>query len=213
MSDRLNVLLIESEPGAAVVAQSELEAAGHIVHRCHEPAANAFPCNAIAEGRRCPLETASIDVALDVRRRPRSEPTVYEDGVSCALHHHVPTVVAGPAALSPFDGYATATLNRTYDVVETCEAAAHAPLPRHTAAATAALHKVMADRGITADVEVTVRRSHGSLVVSVTGSSELDQPGRSMAAVRMCAALREIDTHSRGIDVVFGEAAVPAGQS
>src|SRR5438552_4030387 len=132
MADMLNVLVVESERGAAEVAREKLVAAGHTVLRCHEPGAAAFPCNALVKDRQCPLDAAVIDVALDVRSRPRSQPAPQEDGVVCALRHHIPVVVAGPEVLNPYDGYAV-VLGRTSDVVEACERAAHAPLHEHTA--------------------------------------------------------------------------------
>src|SRR5205807_4199387 len=67
MAAKLKVLVLESDQGAADVAREELTAAGHVVLRCHEPGAPAFPCNALAKDQRCPLDAADVDVALDVR--------------------------------------------------------------------------------------------------------------------------------------------------
>ena len=124
---KLNVLVLESERGAAAAAREELETAGHTVLRCHEPGAAAFPCNALVKGQHCPLDAAIVDVALDVRSRPRSQPAPQEDGVVCALRQHIPVVIAASAVLNPYDGYAV-VLDRTFDVVDACERAADAPL-------------------------------------------------------------------------------------
>ncbi|MGZ4690569.1 MAG: hypothetical protein ACXWAY_13165, partial [Acidimicrobiia bacterium] len=62
----MEVLVVESEPGAAAIAIAQLEAAGHRVARCHEPGSRAFPCAGLDPGR-CPLEEDAIDVVLTVR--------------------------------------------------------------------------------------------------------------------------------------------------
>lgn len=60
---------------------------------------------------------------------------------------------------------------------------------------------------LTAAAVATVRRRHGALLFSGDGSSELDAPSKSMAAVRA------IDTHAHGIDVVFERAGIRADHS
>src|SRR5437660_5032568 len=114
MTANLHVLVLESDQGAADVAREELTAAGHVVLRCHDPGAPAFPCNALVKGGHCPLDAADVDVALDVRARPRSQPAAQEDGVACALRHQLPVVVAGTTVLNPYDGYAVEMLGRTF---------------------------------------------------------------------------------------------------
>ena len=89
----LNVMVLQSERGAADEAAGELTAAGHVVLRCHDPGASAFPCRGIEDRSKCPLWSHRVDVALTVRSRPRSQPAPQEDGVRCALMHH--PVVAG----------------------------------------------------------------------------------------------------------------------
>ncbi len=164
---------------------------------------SAFPCNALVEGQHCPLETADVDVALDVRARPRSQPAAQEDGVACALRHHIPVVVAGPKVLNPYEGYAVEMLGRTFDVVAACEHASSAPLREHTAVAGRALRQVLDLRGIAAGEVVKVTRRHGGLVAEVDDAEHLDNATKSMVSVRLTGALREVDRHARGIDVVF----------
>jgi hypothetical protein len=205
MDQRLNVLLLESEPGAAAIARHELEGAGHVVKYCHDPGRVEFPCNALVEGRGCPLEGEPIDVALDVRARHRARPTLGEDGVTCALRQHIPVVVAGAAELSPYDEYATEIVGQSFDVVAACERAASAPLVRHSAEAARTLREMLARREITIDPEVEVRRQHGALVITVHGAEALDASAKSMAAARMTAAVRAVDRYSRGVDVMFAE--------
>jgi hypothetical protein len=126
-----------------------------------------------------------------------------EDGVTCALRQHVPVVVAGSEILNPFSGYATAFVERDSDLVGACERAARTPLRRHTEAATRALTDVLRRRSRSISPVVRVVRHAGALRSEVQGASGLDESTKSMAAVRMCAAVREIDRHSRGVDVAF----------
>jgi hypothetical protein len=120
----LNVMVLQSERGAADEAARELTEAGHVVLRCHDPGASAFPCRGVADRSQCPLRSHRVDVALIVRSRPRSQPAPQEDGARCALMHNVPLVVAGPAVLDPYGDYAARVLDRTTDVVGACEEAA-----------------------------------------------------------------------------------------
>jgi hypothetical protein len=203
MTRGLNVLVLESDPGAATIARNELEGAGHTVRLCHQPGCPTFPCNALRDGSTCPLAGEPVDVALDVRRRPRSQPTTSEDGVACAIREHIPIVVAGPTLFNPFTEYATEMCQDTLDVVAACERAAAAPLARHGAVAQDALVATLERRSMEVDGCVSVHRRAGALVVSVATAEELDSATKSMIAVRIVTALRTIDRHARGIDVVF----------
>lgn len=203
MASGLNVLVLESDPGAATAARQELSNAGHTLHSCHDPGESAFPCNALRDGRGCPFEAQPIDVVLDVRRRARTTPTVREDGVACGIRQHVPLVVAGPTVFSPYADYATELCHDTVGVVAACERAAAAPLARHTTVAQDALDATLERRSLPTDARVTVFRRKGSLDVLVKPASELDRAAKNMVAVRITAALRAIDRYSSGIDVVF----------
>jgi hypothetical protein len=199
----LNVLVLESERGAADGAVTELEAAGHRVVRCHDRGAPAFPCKALANDPACPLRTGVVDVALTVRPRPRSQPAPQEDGVACALEHHVPLVVAGSALLNPYAGFATEVLDRTDGIVEACEHAAAAALPKHGKGATEAFHRVLAVHGTVARGHVDVYRREGRLLAIVRCDVPLDHTVKSIASVRIVGTLRELDADAAGIDVVF----------
>ncbi len=201
--ETLRVLVVEGDRGAAECVQEDLAAAGHEVVRCHEPGAPAFPCNALSHDRQCPLEASVVDVALDVRRRPRSQPAPQEDGAVCALRHKIPLVVAGPTVLNPYDEYATEVVSATGDVVGACERAATAPLRAHTEHAARVLRRVLDRRAISASPLVVVRRRHGVLLVEVRGAEALDSATKQMASVRITAGLRALDRGARGIDVAF----------
>jgi hypothetical protein len=197
--------VLESERGAADRAVAELTSAGHEVVRCHEAGAPAFPCRALDPDDGCPLRDRVVDVALTVRNRPRLQPAPQEDGVTCAVRQHVPLVVAGPNVMNPFEPWAVEVLDRTYNVVEACERAAVAPLPRHGGAAAAALSEVLARHdALVAAASVEVRRRDGRLHVEVHGADDLDHSLKSMASVRIAAALRAFDHDATGIDVTFG---------
>jgi hypothetical protein len=198
----LNVMVLQSERGAADQAALELAEAGHVVLRCHEPGAPAFPCRGIEDQSTCPLRSHAVDVALVVRSRPRSQPAPQEDGVRCALMHHVPLVVAGPAVLDPYDGYEARVLDRTTDVVAACEEVAAGELPRHSRVASEALKTTQIAHGVRADARASVTRRGGSLLASVSGLDGLAPRQRDAAVVRMLAKLRELDATARGIDVV-----------
>lgn len=200
----LNVLVLESERGAADAAAEELTAAGHKVLRCHEPGAPAFPCNALAEDPACPLRSGVVDVALTVRKRPRSQPAPQEDGVSCALESHVPLVVAGAIVMNPYTKFATELVEQPYDVVDACVRAAEAPLRRHADRAAGALASVLDVHEVTGvQPTIEVYRREGRLHVEVHGANELDHTVKSIGSVRIIGALRQFDRDAGGIDVVF----------
>jgi hypothetical protein len=202
----LNVMVLQSERGAADQAALELTQAGHLVLRCHEPGASAFPCRGVEDQSSCPLRSHIVDVAVTVRSRPRSQPAPQEDGVRCALMHHVPLVVAGPAVLDPYEGYEALVLDRDGDVVGACEEVAAAELPRHSRVASEALRTTQAMEDTQSSARASVTRRGGSLLVSVSGLEGLASRRREAAVVRMLAKLREFDSTARGIDVVLAPA-------
>ncbi len=199
----LNIMVLESERGAADQAARELTEAGHVVLRCHEPGAPAFPCRGLDDQSTCPLRSHGVDVALTVRSRPRSQPAPQEDGVLCALMHHVPLVVAGPAVFDPYDQYEARVLDRTDDVVGACEEVAAGKLPRHSRIASEALASFGTGNHAVAEARASVSRRESRLLVSVSGLDALAPRQRDAVIVRMMAKLRELDSTARGIDVVL----------
>jgi hypothetical protein len=201
MTNSLEVLVLESEPGAAASAVDDLQRAGHQVHRCHEPGRPAFPCRGLGEDG-CPLDTGTVDVALTVRGRPRSVPSLFEDGVSCALQHRIPLVVAGRVALNPYDEFATAVVDHQADVVAAVETAASGSLREHEVLASDAARRVLALQGA-ADVEVsaTATRRRGVVMVALRVGTAIDTRTRDLIGTRALAALRGFDRHARQIDV------------
>ena len=117
---------------------------------------------------------------------------------------HVPLVVAGPSALDPYDGFETRALDRTYDVVATCEAAAAAELGAYACRAESVLADSLGShRALSARVSVT--RRIGGLRVRIAGLDNLTRQERRTAVVRIVGALRQLDRDARTIDVVVDE--------
>jgi hypothetical protein len=114
------VLVVGTDDWAIEQSATELEAGGCLVLRCHEPGEPAFPCNALIEGRTCPLDVG-FDVVVAVRARPLSTPSQAELGVVCALHAGAPLVVAGVGSDRLFGPWAAATVEQGGDVLTACE--------------------------------------------------------------------------------------------
>jgi hypothetical protein len=206
MTNPLDVLLLESEPGAADEAADALAAAGHTVRRCHEAGARAFPCRSLADDD-CPLDAGTVDVALTVRARPRSIPGALEDGVTCALQHRVPLVVAGRVGLNPFDEWATEVVDGRGDVVQAVETAAHGSLRQHALLAIEAARNVLATRGLTdPEVHASAHRRRGVVRVAVVVPADVDRTTRDMVATRAHSAIRAYDRHARQIDLAVDNA-------
>lgn len=121
MTRPLDVLVLENGRGGARLAVEELEAAGHRVHRCHDPAAPTFPCRGVDDRSECPLE-GPIDVALLVRHHIHPHPSALEDGVACAIRAGVPLVEQGPDILDPYAPWLTTRVG-SEPVAAACERA------------------------------------------------------------------------------------------
>ena len=113
------VLVVGTDDWAIEQSATALETGGCRVLRCHEPGEPAFPCNALVEGRTCPLDVG-FDVVVTARARPLSSPSEGELGVVCALHAGAPLVVAGVGSERPFGPWAAATVEQGGDVLTAC---------------------------------------------------------------------------------------------
>lgn len=127
MTEVLDVMVIESQRGAAAPAVHALKAAGHRVRRCHDEDSSGFPCRGVIDPSDCPL-AAHADVALLVRDRVAPRPTALEQGATCAIRTGVPLVEAGPTALDPYEPWLSGRVEAAADVVAQCEAACDASL-------------------------------------------------------------------------------------
>ena len=199
----MRVLVVESDRHAAGGAIADLRAAGHHVMRCHEEDLPAFPCNALCDQGQCPLEDdAGIDVVVDYRTRPYPRPTPFEDGVSCALRHHVPLVVAGTSALNPFARWTTAVAKSSENIVAACEQAMRVPLERLAAPARAEVRRRLRLQPGAAEVtDVVVRRSHGGQLDAVVHLADEADEIDDELAVAVAGVLRAEDRFASRVNV------------
>jgi hypothetical protein len=123
---RTRVLVVGTDDWAIEQAAASIEGVGSSVLRCHEPGQPAFPCNALVEGRTCPLDVG-FDVVVTARARPLGTLAQSEFGVVCALHHGLPLVVAGVAPERPLGPWAAEQVEQGGDVATACERTARAP--------------------------------------------------------------------------------------
>jgi len=114
------VLVVGTDDWAIEQSAAALEEAGFGILRCHEPGEPEFPCNALIEGRSCPLDVG-FDVVATVRARPLDTLAPGELGVVCALRHGIPLVAAGVAPDRPFGPWAAITVEQGGELVGACE--------------------------------------------------------------------------------------------
>ena len=109
------VLVVGTDDWGIQQAVDHLEAAGITTLTCHPYGEPSFPCNALVEGRTCPLD-AGFDLVVTVRARPDALPAPGELGVICALHAHVGLITAGIAGRNPFAPWAQRSVGRADDL-------------------------------------------------------------------------------------------------
>jgi hypothetical protein len=112
--------VVGTDDWAIEQSAAALEEAGFGILRCHEPGEPEFPCNALIEGRTCPLEVG-FDVVATVRARPLDTMSPGELGVVCSLRHGIPLVAAGVAPDRPFGPWAAVTVEQGGELVVACE--------------------------------------------------------------------------------------------
>jgi hypothetical protein len=190
MTKELDVLVLENRPRAAEPAVAALEAAGHRVHRCHDPGDRGFPCRGVAAPELCPME-GSIDVALVVRHDVTPRPTALEDGVSCAIRSRVPLVEDGSDLLDPFDPWLAERVGPDQDVVAACVAAASSAYEPLKATVIERIDRLLVagridPEGVTCEIE----RDGLSLRVHLRVPAEVDDALAQALAVRTLDAVR-----------------------
>lgn len=119
-SDPAAVLVVGTDDWGIQQAVDHLEAAGIPTRTCHPIGEPSFPCNALVEGRVCPLD-AGFDLVVTVRARPDALPAPGELGVICALHAHVGLITAGIAGRNPFAPWARRSVGRADDLAAVVE--------------------------------------------------------------------------------------------
>jgi len=196
----LDILIVESHPGAGAEATDALTAVGHRVHRCFSPDAETFPCVGIAGEHACPAD-GPLDVALVVRRGVTPEPTAIEQGVTCAIRAGVPIVEHGSDAADPFASWVTARV--ADDVVEACEKVGISQILIEVAED--AIGLLLDDAGIARTaVHCRFGRDGERLVLHLISDVRLDQHQQNVLGVRALEAVkRGAQVPYRELDVQF----------
>ena len=197
----MRVLLVGTLSSSIERTQGALRDAGHVVERCHAPGEQAFPCVALETGE-CPLETAPVDVVVAARDHTAPRPSLAEDGVTCALRHSVPLVVAGLGP-NPYERWTAEAVDDVDGVVGACERAAAAPLELQSAVATTAALGVVERSGEDADLSLagaTVWRERGRLR-TVLRLPAVSHKVQSNVIAKVESDLRAADRFALGIDV------------
>jgi hypothetical protein len=158
MDTTLDVLVIESHPGAADRAVDELSGDGHVVHRCHE-SDRAFPCVGLERDRRCPVE-AHVDVALVVRRGVVPSPTPFEDGVPCALRAGIPVVEHGTDLHDPYVEHLSARVRTDESLSAACSRAVDEAMRPEAERVESALVPFLRANGLPDDAVEVVLEAH-----------------------------------------------------
>lgn len=195
----LDVLVVESTPGAARREVEALEAAGHRVHRCHEPGGDGFPCRAVTH-HECPLDDG-VDVGLLVRHRVTPRPTDREQGVGCLIRAGIPLVEDGPAVLDPYEDHLDGRVSG--DVVAECAAAADRADDRIRASIMGRIARLLEAAGIAAgDVAVGLARRGRDLRVELHGPPA-PRPVQNALAVRVLDAVASVERPRGQVDVSY----------
>jgi hypothetical protein len=203
-AEHARVLVADDEASIRFVLCEALTEAGHEVVRCHGDDEPPFPCAALVEGRRCPLESGPVDVVLDAHAHPSRLPSRYEDGVVCGLRSAIPLVVAG-SSVHPYWRWVTVEIGRDDDVVAACESAACVTAERRAEidAAIDAARSVLAGSGIDPESTKAVVHRRGERV-HVLLELPARPPGLHQAIVdRVAAAVRGVDATIETVDVAI----------
>ena len=213
MTKTLDVLVVGGDRVATEQACERLEEQGHVVHRCHGPGAEGFPCIGMADAVACPLD-GGIDVALLVRRGVRAEPTPEEDGARCAIRAGIPLVEDGTDVLDPFDRWVVERVGPDDDLGALCARAAstrHAHLRTLIRDRIAKLTEVAGTNAV--DTACLVRTFGRDLVVDLHLPVPVDRRLQAALAVRVLDAVRAAGGQTYGhVDVrVHGQHPVAHG--
>lgn len=193
MDTSLDVLVIESHPGAADRAIGELTDAGHAVHRCHE-SARAFPCAGVEGEHRCPVD-GHVDVALLVRRGVVPSPTPFEDGVPCALRAGIPVVEHGTDLHDPYVEHLSARVRADESVPEACGRAVDEAMRPLAARVEAALVPFLRANGLAddaVDVELEAHRDALRVHLSARGDQAIGALLTGQLSVKAVDVVRQM---------------------
>jgi len=193
----MDVFIPDTTTPSGTLLAEDLSRRGHKVLSCRR-LGQASSC-AVLDGRSCPLERSTADVALAVgRERRRFE---RGDGATCAVTHRVPLVLVSPDPQDPLVEHAASTATFA-EAVDKAEAVAASPLRIHTGIAQGVveqeLNRIGASRSA---LSVEVRRRSGSLSVELVYPGELERETVERIATHVVQAVREHDHFAIGVDV------------
>ena len=193
----MDVLIPDRSTATAREVATSLKDGGHRVHSCVLDDA-ALPCAALV-GHPCPLDTAPIDVVVDVPN-PHGRSEAFGDGALCAVRRRIPLVLAGDADGHRLEPWAAARAGK--DVRATVAAVLGRPLPGHTAAASKALLHELRGEGTDSDkASVEVFRRPGRLFVEVWADSSVSRTQAEHLATHVAQAVRAYDRWAPKLDV------------
>src|SRR5690606_10284965 len=190
MSRHLDVLVIESRPGAGATAVADLTAAGHRVVRCHDDGRPAFPCRGVERPGDCPVEEGAADVAVLARDATATDPTPYEAGLGCAVRAGVPVVATADVGSSEaYEPFLAGRADGDTPLVAAAEQAAATGFAPLEQAVTTMLGPLLADQGLdAAEVACRITPEGGTLQVLL----ELPLPAPVHKAVEQAVAVRAL---------------------
>lgn len=192
----MQVLLVESRPGAGRSVENRLLDAGHSVVRCFD-SGRAVTCRGAAQ-EQCPIDEGEVDVALVVRES-EARPQLTEMGATCALRRHLPVAEIGGSPASPFAG----TIAQMHaDPVTVAEHAIAVGLDEFSAAVTAQIRALPDLQGRQPrEVAAQVFRRKGALDVVLTLPADLSEVTVSNVSTWAARAVRDRDDITPVIDI------------
>lgn len=201
----MRVLLTESTPGAADEPEKRLREAGYDISFCHpDHRADEDGCVVLRGIGHCPLRT-DADIALVVDARAPDAPalpTAREFGACCALRHHVPLVVTGPAPADWFpwsEATATCTAEEVAGVCERLVRPADEAMRRDAERVAA---EALRANGFDGVVEVAIAHAAGSTAVFLHVLGLSDGISRAEAAGLVRETLRGRRDQDEAVTVV-----------
>ena len=138
-----------------------------------------------------------------VRSHPWPRPTPLENGVTCALRHHLPLVVVGRTILNPYEPWCSAAFDGIEQAIGSLEEIASAPLPRLAEALAQPVAEVLEAAGYDRrDVTVEGRRAGRRRLLAVVRTAHaIDKETVEAIVVAVHRAAKRLDPYAPGIDV------------
>jgi hypothetical protein len=196
--------MLESHPGVANVAVTQLTDAGHTIVRC-DTADRRYPCRGLAAGGECPLDE-HVDVAVLAQELG----TIHvEHGAVCAARSRVPVVEVDGIDVAKRYPITSWTAVAGSDLIDECERVAH-----DGRAHARMVRERLVVLGVVAPAElacpggtiaIDVKRGANALQMTIElAESMRERESEIMQAAKR--ALRDFDRRSPVIDIVVRSA-------